>query len=77
MNGHRVDGRAVPEVRADEREQPEHEEAGDHVRAEEVVDDAGEPPHEVRLPDVSSDPGSVRFPRQANDELAADLVVER
>ena len=40
---HRLARGAVPEVRADERDQPEHDEAGDHVGAEEVVHDAGEP----------------------------------
>ena len=39
-NGIAIDRGAVPEVRADERDQAEHEEAGDQVAAEEVVDDA-------------------------------------
>ncbi len=43
---------AVPEVGPDHRQQPEDEEARDHVDAEQVVDDAREPPHEVEQAEV-------------------------
>ena len=45
-------GCPVPQIRADERDEREHEKPRHHVLTEQVVHDAGEPPHEVRLADV-------------------------
>ena len=58
---HRLDARAVPEVRPDERDQAEHDEARDHVGAEDVVHDTGEPAQEVALANVVEGRDDVRL----------------